>query len=264
MNKILTLYSQLITLYGPQGWFPLVALHEKNRAENRTKTGSTLGYHVNDYAYPKTQEQIFEICLGCILTQNTAWLNVQQALLKLNSKNALSVKGINNLTDDELKELIRPAGYYNQKAIYIREFSQFFQKIMNSKRHNKEQQIDRKKLLQVKGIGPETADTILLYAFAQPEFVIDTYTKRILLNLNIIKENQSYDEVKKRFVLNLEKEIDNTNERLICYQEYHALLVEHGKRYYQKKPYGIDCPLVKRQKGKKAKIMQTKGPKALS
>ena len=222
MNKIQFIYNYLFKQYSPQGWWPLLELNNKKNI-NITKSGSLKGYHPGDYSYPKTENQVFEICIGSILTQNTSWLSVEKALFNLKKANALNLKGIKHLSDGKLKECIKIAGYFNQKAKYIREFIRFFEKL--------DRRIpERDELLAVKGIGNETADSILLYAYKQPEFVIDAYTRRIFANLELIEENSAYHEIKELFESNLKKDF-------ITYQEYHALIVEHAKRYYNKKPY---------------------------
>lgn len=211
------IYNELFKLYGPQGWWPLLDV----KGTNPTKTGSVNCYHPGDFSYPKNNNQIFEICLGAILTQNTAWINVEKALVNLKRANALYIKGMKKLSLGKLKELIKPAGYFNQKSDYIKEFAKFF--LVNS-------DPTRNELLKVRGIGPETADSILLYAYKKPEFVVDAYTKRIFTHLKIIEEGAPYHNIKEAFESSLPKDVQ-------IYQEYHALIVEHAKKYYQKKPY---------------------------
>ncbi len=123
----------------------------------------------------------------------------------------------------------------NQKAVYLKELTQFFISLEG-------RTPERKELLAVKGVGNETADSILLYAFKEPEFVVDAYTKRIFSHLDIVDGGTGYMEVKKLFESSLPR---NT----ALYQEYHALVVEHAKHYYNKKPYGVEDPLKKILKG---------------
>jgi endonuclease III related protein len=222
VNRLMDIYDSFLKMYGPQGWWPLLELNN-NTSINITKSGSLNGYHPKDYSYPKTDNQRLEVCIGAILTQNTTWLQVEKALTNLKRINALTIKGIKRLSDGKLKELIKCAGYYNQKARKIKLFVDFFFDL-NGRTPKREE------LLNVWGIGEETADSILLYAYRQLEFVIDAYTRRILTNLGLIDEKASYHEIKELFEKNLPKD-------LIIYQEYHALLVEHAKRYYRKKPY---------------------------
>jgi endonuclease-3 related protein len=209
------MYSTLLNSYGPQGWWPLLEL-ENRKPVKISKSGSLKGYHPGDYSYPKTKAQQFEICVGAILTQNTAWPNVEKALLGLKVKNLLSPASILKASPDELCEAIRPAGYFNQKAKKLRLFAGSYLKF--SSRVPK-----REELLEIWGIGPETADSMLLYAFKVPTFVVDAYTRRILPEIGYRKKKPGYDEIKRLFEANLPRD-----HRL--YQEYHALIVEHAKR----------------------------------
>ncbi|MFA5994079.1 MAG: endonuclease III domain-containing protein [Parcubacteria group bacterium] len=237
MLKLYNIYKQLDAAYGPQGWWPLVG----HAGTNPTKTGAVQGYHVGDYTFPKNKNQQFEICLGTILTQNTAWSAVEKSLLNLKKINALAPEAILQLEEEALKVAIRPSGYHNQKARYIRNFTLFFQGLG-------ERVPAREELLALVGIGPETADSMLLYAFGQPEFVVDTYTKRILMALGLIAENASYASVKQLCEEALQKEIADPKELMMAYQEFHALLVEHAKRYYARKPYGQNDKLLLKNK----------------
>jgi endonuclease III related protein len=223
MDKLLKIYNDLFIEYGPQGWWPIVELHDSKLGRNPTKTGSIKGYHPGDYSFPRDKAEQFEICLGAILTQNTSWPNVEKALLNLKNAKALDLKTIKKLSDAKLKELIKPAGYYNQKTNYIREFIKFYEILNQSERIP-----TRNELLAVKGIGPETADSMLLYAFKQPTFVVDAYTRRIFSKLGFFEQNANYDVIKTIF----ESAIPPN---LVTYQEYHALIVEHAKREDNKK-----------------------------
>ena len=201
-KKIYELYRDLLKKYGPQGWWPI---------NNK--------YHPKDYSYPKTEKQRFEICIGAILTQNTSWMNVEKALLnliKLRLIDPVKIRGIDDdTTDNILKDAIKSAGYFNQKAKKIKIFSEFYIRL-------KGRIPTRDELLDVWGIGPETADSILLYAYNRPEFVIDAYTKKLLLKMKIINKEAGYDEIKCLFEKNLPK-------KYTIYQEFHALIVENGK-----------------------------------
>ncbi|MDD4352836.1 MAG: endonuclease III domain-containing protein [Candidatus Nanoarchaeia archaeon] len=224
MITLLSIYNKLLNKYGYQGWWPLIE-HEGN---NPTKTGSIKGYHVNDYSFPKNDFQRFEICIGVILTQNTNWVNVEKSLNNLYKNDFLSPeKIINNI--EKVKELIKPSGYFNIKAGYLFNFSKFYLSL-------KARLPSRDELLSVKGIGKETADSILLYAYNQPIFVVDVYTKRIFNNLRIIN-SINYEEIRAFFENELPKDY-----RL--FQEFHALIVEHAKNHYIKKPYGLNDFLV--------------------
>jgi endonuclease-3 related protein len=230
MNKLYDIYQILYKEYGPQGWWPFLEL----KSSNDTKKGATEGYHILEYDFPKTQDQFFEICLGCILTQNTTFTSVVKSLHNLKDQNALNKKAIESMDIDRLKECIRPSGYFNQKANYIHEFIKFYNSLEGKTP-------SRDELLSVKGIGEETADSILLFAYKVPEFKVDAYTKRILLELGIIDSKAKYKDVKKLFEDELSSKIKDKEKLVIIYQEYHALIVEHCKRYYSKKPYGIGC-----------------------
>lgn len=229
-EKIIALYHKLQDMYGPQGWWPLTG----HKGTNPTKTGAISGYHVGDHTFPHTRDEQFEICLGCFLTQNTAWTSVEKSLLNLKKLYALSPQGIMALDDEIFKEAIKPSGYHNQKSRYVKNFIPFFLSL-----HDRVP--TRIELLDLVGIGPETADSMLLYAFKQPEFVVDAYTKRIFMHVGLVHEKASYDVVKSICESALENEIFEQDQLVIAYQEFHALLVEHAKRYYSKKPYGENC-----------------------
>lgn len=227
---ILKIYSVLLASYGPQGWWPLTELHDQG-GTNPTKTGSIHGYHPGDYTYPHTENQQFEIICGALLTQNTGWPQVEKALMNLKQINSLSPGGVLTLDPETLKETIKPAGYYNQKAVRLKILAEWFLEL-------KGRTPEREELLSIKGVGPETADSVFLYAFKKPSFVVDAYTRRIVSNLGLAGEKAKYPEIKALFE-------ENLPEDLVIYQEYHALIVEHAKRYYQKKSNYSQCPLLK-------------------
>lgn len=220
MNKILKIYNKLYEVYGPQGWWPFMEVKEY--------------YHKLDYSYPQNIDQIFEVCLASILTQNRSFKQVVQSLTNLKEANALSYKKIKKLPIETLKELIKPSGYSNQKSHYILNFIDFFEKL-NGKIPTRDE------LLSIKGVGEETADSMLLYGFKQAEFKVDTYTKRVLVYNKLIDEKAKYIDIKNLFEKELTKEIKDEKELIIVYQEYHALLVHHSKIYYSKQPYGKGC-----------------------
>lgn len=220
MNKIFNIYNKLYETYGPQGWWPFMDLKEY--------------YHKLDYSYPKDENQIFEVCLASILTQNRSFKQVVQSLNNLKNANVLNYKKIKALPIDVLKELIKPSGYSNQKSQYILNFIEFFEKL-NGKIPT------RKELLSIKGVGEETADSMLLYGFKQPHFKVDAYTKRLLIHNEIIDEKVKYIDIKNYFEKELQKKIKDRERLVIIYQEYHALIVYHSKLYYSKQPYGNGC-----------------------
>ena len=153
--ELKSIYDELYEEHGPQGWWPI---------NNR--------YNKNNFS-EKTEQEKFEISVGAILTQNTSWNNVKKALNKLRKNNRLNKEAIKNISQEELAKLIISSGYNNQKAKKLKEFAEFNKKVT------------RENLLSIWGIGPETADSILLYAYNYPIFVIDTYTKRVMLHKNI-------------------------------------------------------------------------------
>jgi len=221
MNTFERIYEALYDMYGPQGWWPLMTYKNSELC---------CAYHPEDYHLPQTQSQVYEICVGSILTQNTAWRNVEKALVHLYQIKALDPKTIQTVQVEKIKEAIRPAGYFNQKAKKILAFNEFYLKLDH-------QVPSREQLLSVWGIGPETADSILLYAYKQPSFVVDTYTRRIFTHLGLIQEKMTYDAIKKEFEHHLKSDVE-------IYQEYHALIVGHAKHYYQKKKTYAQDPLL--------------------
>jgi len=230
MNKIYKIYNLLFEKYGAQGWWPYLNFD----GVNESKTGNIEGYHIGDYSYPKNEDQIFEVALGSILTQNTTFVSVIKAMKNLNSKGGITKDDIKALSIEELKEAIRPAGYFNQKANYILNYIEFYESLDGRVPR-------REEVLSVKGVGEETADSILLYGYNQAQFKADAYTKRMLLELGLIDEKAKYKDMKSLMETSLKEITTNEEELRIIYQEYHALIVEHGKHYYSKKPYGVGC-----------------------
>lgn len=212
MNKIRLIYGQLYKSFGPQGWWPLTIEGYKSK------------HHVGK---PKTDKHKFEIIIGAILTQNTSWKNVEKALYNLSKNNLIGIDKIKKIKKKKLAKLIKPAGYYNQKAERLNFIAGFLSDNSNP---------TREQLLNVKGIGPETADSILLYAYNKPFFVIDDYTKRIFERLGF--KVGGYNEWQRLFMDKLPKDIE-------LFNEYHALLVELGKNYCKKKPICKGCPIKK-------------------
>ena len=181
----------------------------------------------------------FEVMIGAILTQNTAWKNVEKAIGNLKKEDALSFKKFCSISENDIAQLIRPSGYFNQKAKRLVIFCDFIKNeyggIIN-KMKKQDTVLLRNQLLALKGIGPETADSILLYALDKPVFVIDLYTKRILSRHNLLPFSDTYDEYQRFFT-------DNLPEDTKLYNEYHALLVYCGNNYCRKKPKCASCPL---------------------
>ncbi len=172
------------------------------------------------------KDERFEIIVGVVLTQNTSWKNVQKALVNLADEGLDSAEAILECDDEKLKEMIKPAGYYNQKAEYLKNIARFY--IVHKKQ---ERQPTREELLEIKGIGKESADSILLYGYDIPVFVIDAYTKRVIRCL-ASKEGMdftghSYDEFQDMFHQYF-KELD-VSEKVRVFKEFHGLIVEFCK-----------------------------------
>ena len=178
--------------------------------------------------------------VAAVLTQNTNWSNVEKAIRNLKDKGLLKPHKLYSLKNARLAKLIRPAGYYNLKAKRLKNLLRFF--ILRyqgdmGRMALAEAKVLRQELLTVSGIGPETADSILLYGLGKPVFVVDAYTKRILSRHGIIEEGMDYDGVQRLFMLGLRKDAK-------LFNEYHALLVRLGKDFCLKgKPRCLTCPL---------------------
>jgi len=223
---IVTLYDQLLKSYGPRGWWPISLCFPS----------PLQGYHPADFSFPHNDQQRLEIALGAILTQNTAWTNVVKALQQLAQRGLFGLQALQAAPAQEIAQAITPAGYFNQKATYLKAFAAFLQSHPFARLQAMPLPQARKALLGVKGIGPETADCILLYALGHPVFVVDAYTRRFLAGLGWLAPQAGYAQVQELFHQGL---TPNLNQ----YQEYHALLVEHGKRHYSKTPHGQNDPL---------------------
>jgi len=181
----------------------------------------------------------FEVILGTILTQNTAWRNVENVIIRLKKSDLLSPEGIRKVEDHVLANLIKSSGYYLIKTKRIKSFINFIYEEYGG-------DLDimfaedllslREKLLKVKGIGEETADSILLYAGNKPIFVVDTYTKRILMRHNLIHTDATYKEIQRLFMNHLPHSVP-------LFNQYHALLVNTGKNFCTVTPQCVGCPL---------------------
>jgi len=185
-------------------------------------------------------ETPFEVMVGAILTQNTNWQNVEKAIANLKEADMLSLPAMASLGAEELAEYIRPAGYYNIKAGRLQNlFTMIAEHWDNDLDYLLQQPapVLREQLLSVKGIGPETADSMVLYAAGQPIFVVDAYTHRILTRHEVIPDDSDYFQIQEIFM-------DNLNEDAALFNEYHALLVQVGKQFCKKsKPQCGGCPL---------------------
>jgi endonuclease-3 related protein len=185
----------------------------------------------------------FEVIVGAILTQNTAWRNVESTISKLKSEDCLCPDVIFAIDERNLADLIRPAGYYNIKTRRLKAFIRFLYEEYRGDLNcmfAEDLWYLRGKLLTVKGIGEETADSILLYAGNKPVFVIDAYTRRILLRHKIIREDATYKEIQNLFMNDLPQSVP-------LYNQYHALLVKTGKFFCNRNPRCDECPLSTKQ-----------------
>ena len=211
MNKtdiLNNIFTKLFSSYGPQSWWPA--------------------------------NSPFEVMLGAILTQNTAWTNVEKAMAGLRISCELTPEGILSLSQDLLEEAIRPSGYFRQKASRLRGFCRFlidsYGGDLSGMATVPTGQL-RDVLLSLHGIGPETADSILLYALDRPVFVVDAYTLRLFSRLGLCEEHAKYNDIQALFMENLEPYVRMFN-------EYHALIVRHVKeRCRTKVPFCGECTL---------------------
>lgn len=184
-------------------------------------------------------ETPFEVMVGAVLTQNTSWRNVEKAMENLKMARLLSPRKLSQLSATKLATLIRPAGYFNVKARRLRNFLNYFlrnykgnvQKMFQTPLH-----VLREKLLQVNGIGPETADSILLYAGGKPSFVVDAYTRRVFSRHRYLKGDEEYDVIQNLFQKTLHRST-------AFYNDYHAQIVEVAKDFCKKNPDCDSCPL---------------------
>ena len=201
------IYDRLLAAYGPSDWWP--------------------------------GDSAFEIMVGAVLTQNTAWANVEKAIANLRNANLLSPQAIIDTRSTRLAKLIRPSGYFNVKTKRLRALCHWVIDQGGIDNIDRLSTGDlRAALLEVHGVGPETADDILLYAFRHPVFVIDTYTRRIFSRLGSITGTEDYEVLRKSFEVAL-------GEDTSLYSEYHALIVRHAKDACRKKPLCQGCCLAR-------------------
>ncbi|MBC8019544.1 MAG: endonuclease III domain-containing protein [Verrucomicrobia bacterium] len=184
-------------------------------------------------------ETPFEVCVGAILTQNTAWTNVEKAIIALKQATIMTPAAMRDVEPEQLAQLIRPAGYFNVKSTRLKAFVSW---LFLHHQGSLEQMFSgdwltlRAELIQVRGIGPETADSILLYAGNKPTFVVDAYTRRLFHRLGLLPENAGYDETRALFMAHLPADVQ-------LFNEYHALIVRQCKQFCRKKPLCNGCPL---------------------
>ena len=203
----LRIYRLLRARFGPAGWWP--------------------------------GESAFEVCLGAILTQNTAWSNVEKALSALRSRGLLTCERLSRVPPARLAFLLRPSGTYNVKARRVGAFLRFLETEYGGRVDAMEREDAgalRRKLLTVPGIGPETADVVALYAALKPLFVVDAYTRRILGRLGHLAGDESYEDVQRFFMRRLPRDP-------ALFNDYHAQLVRLGKEFCRVRPRCTGCPL---------------------
>jgi endonuclease-3 related protein len=209
---LMKIYQTLFSAFGPRNWWPA--------------------------------DSPEEVIFGAILAQNTSWKNVKSAISALKQARKLDFKAISKMDSDKLAQLIKPARFLNQKAKALKSFADYFGD-KYSFRIKKMRKVDlwtlRNELLNLYRIGPETADSILLYALKKPIFVIDAYTKRIFSQHGFIKREATYDAFQKFFMDNLPRDV-----RL--YNEFHALIVHTGYLFCKPKPLCEECPLMNIEK----------------
>jgi endonuclease-3 related protein len=201
------IYERLWKAYGPQHWWPA--------------------------------ESLLEVMVGAVLTQNTNWRGVEKSIAKLKQHNLLVFHELQTVATEKLAQLIKPAGYFNLKARRLKNLIEFVTEAYAGDFETMtrvETGRLRKELLAVNGVGPETADSVLLYGFQRPVFVVDTYTCRVLSRHGLIGEKVSYQEVQELFSKHLPLD-------LTVFNEYHALLVKVGKLHCQRRPSCHGCPL---------------------
>ena len=209
-QRLMEMYDLMLNHFGPQNWWPA--------------------------------ETALEVMVGTVLTQNTNWKNVEKAIENLKDKGLISVVKLNAAPSAELARLLRPAGYYNIKTKRLKNLMNFIAERYQgnlSMFMDENTQTLRQGLLSVNGVGPETADSILLYAASRPVFVIDAYTYRIPYRHGMISdEYATYDVLQDLFM-------DHLTEDATLFSEFHALIVQTGKNYCKKRPLCDRCPLEK-------------------
>lgn len=204
-------YDRLYGHFGPQHWWPA--------------------------------ETPFEVMVGAILTQNTSWSNVEKAINQLKANNTLSPEMLLATPHEQLAEWLRPSGYFNIKAERLQKFCHWYIESGGSlSLSSMDTHTLRHALLSVKGVGPETADDMVLYAFERPVFVIDAYTRRLFSRLGIIQGNEGYEHLRAM----VEESFGRDEEQVELYNEFHALIVAHAKDFCRKRPLCKGCPLARR------------------
>jgi len=212
---LLKLHDLLLECYGPQRWWPA-----------RTP---------------------FEVMVGAVLTQNTAWTNVEKAIINLYAAEAMDADVILHAPHQRVAAWIRPAGYFNVKAKRLRNFCAWYVGSGGEKKLRRLATATlRQELLGINGVGPETADDILLYAFHRPSFVIDAYTRRLLSRLQLAAGDESYEHLREQIEMRLQRDTRGKRETVMLYNEFHALIVRHAKDFCRPRPRCETCCLAGR------------------
>ncbi len=201
---LMTVYRKLLKAYGKQGWWP-------------TTRNGVMSY----YGGPVNDSERLEVCFGAILTQNTSWNNAEKAIRNMHE--LIDIEKVSKIGQEKLAKIIKSSGFHNQKSERLKMFCSYVLKNYGSLERFFANGELRKELLSLKGIGNETADSIMLYAADRPVFVIDAYTKRIFSSLGFLGADATYDEWQQLFEENLKHDVE-------LFKEYHALIVEHAKR----------------------------------
>ncbi len=181
----------------------------------------------------------FEVAVGAVLTQNTTWSNVEKAITSLKAANAMTAAGLFALSAPDLEQAIRPAGYYRVKAQYLRTLAEWVSRRAAgdlSSLASEDTDILHRELLALRGVGRETADSILLYAIGKPAFVVDAYTRRIAARLRLLPDNTTYESTQQYFVALLPEDAQ-------LFNEFHGLLVHLAKEHCRARPVCLACPL---------------------
>lgn len=211
-------YERLRAANGDHGWWPLL---------RRDDDGWHSAYPSENLTRDMEEPERFEICLGAILTQNTNWKNAERALIRLKEQGIDTPQQLLALDESSLAQSIRSSGYYNQKAKKLRTFCLW---LLSG------EPVERTRLLKLPGLGPETVDDMLLYAFGQHIFVIDAYTKRLFSRLGACVESISYHDLQQAITHHFPRD-------RAAFRLYHALIVQHAKIHCRKQPDCQGCPL---------------------
>jgi endonuclease-3 related protein len=213
------MYDRLVALFGPQDWWPA--------------------------------EDAFEVVVGAYLTQNTAWTSVERSIANLGARGALSPEGLRGVGEEELRALIRPSGFMVRKAAALQAFVAFLDRHYGGRMEvlraatQEDAAAVREQLLALPGVGPETADAILLYALDAPAMVVDEYLRRILVRHGLVHEKAKYAEIQARAeaAFAAERAVERPEELAAHYNEFHALVVRIGKMHCGRVARCTGCPL---------------------